>query len=266
MLTSKHILYLIGLQGISPFVLDSVINAALAYAMYRKSNELSLWRFPQPLAGDFAITTIVQCIITWLLVGIFVRRDIRVENISTIDLKGKYNFANRHMRQLPLNFRNKKKLWLTVKSILILIILTSIIFLLPSMIILGVIALNDYNADGKLTWEHMVIAKAVFGGSMALFINPLTAFFTLCSKSVAFRTSVALKNQMNEEDETETPDAEDVEDGYGVLIVRNGQNVSSSQSASSITTSNSMIYGMNIDEDGAAFETVVQIEINDEHL
>lgn len=280
MITSKQVIYLLLLQTFFPFLLDSGINAAIAYAMYNTTNDpLSLWLFPQPLAGDLFVTTLVQCILTWILVGIFVRRDIRVGNISTIELDGKYNLTNNsyhyqykyqtfvlfHMRQLPLHFKNKKDLWLTAKSIIILILLSSIIFVIPSLIILAAIALNDKNVDGKLTWKHMIIAKAVFGGSMALFINPLTAFLALCSNSVAHRTSFSVKNPIIEEEETQNLEEveEEMDDENDIFAVKNELSLSQNNDQN-INKNNSKMFGMDNDEN--IFDTVVQMEITDEHL
>lgn len=87
-LTAYQIFYIFILDGIGAFVLSGAINFAIAYAMYTTQNldkhPIRLFQLPNTLAGDAAVTIIVQCIITWLIELILVNRDIKSGHVQPI--------------------------------------------------------------------------------------------------------------------------------------------------------------------------------------
>ncbi|KAK3825223.1 MAG: hypothetical protein J3Q66DRAFT_102436 [Benniella sp.] len=67
-LTTRHVLYLVIMHCIGAMILDGGINFGLATAMYKKAKDpVALWPLPNTLAGDAAVTIIIQQALTWIL-------------------------------------------------------------------------------------------------------------------------------------------------------------------------------------------------------
>ncbi|KAG0053404.1 hypothetical protein BGZ83_001170 [Gryganskiella cystojenkinii] len=67
-LNTRHIIYLIFMHLIGACILDTGINFGIAVAMYKLSEQgVALWHLPQSLAGDAAVTIILQQLLTWTL-------------------------------------------------------------------------------------------------------------------------------------------------------------------------------------------------------
>ncbi|KAK0743268.1 hypothetical protein B0T18DRAFT_448026 [Schizothecium vesticola] len=73
-------LYIFLVDGLGAALLSGAINFALAYAMYvtppPTAAPIRLWQLPSTLAGDAAVTIIVQNLITWCLELALVNRDL----------------------------------------------------------------------------------------------------------------------------------------------------------------------------------------------
>ncbi|KAG0269741.1 hypothetical protein BGZ95_001956 [Linnemannia exigua] len=77
-LTSRHIAYLGIMHMLGAMVLDGVINFALATAMYKgTSNPVMIWPLPNTLAGEAAVTIIIQTTLTWFLDRLAVAGDLK---------------------------------------------------------------------------------------------------------------------------------------------------------------------------------------------
>ncbi|UKZ74880.1 hypothetical protein TrVFT333_002550 [Trichoderma virens FT-333] len=75
--TGHQLFYIFGLDGIGALILSGGINFAIAYAMYtRQTKPIRLWQLPNTLAGDAAVTMIIQCIITWFVELFILRYDL----------------------------------------------------------------------------------------------------------------------------------------------------------------------------------------------
>lgn len=75
-LTRWHIFYIFGMQGLGSMVLDAGINYALHLLIFARG--AALWAFvPATLAGDFAMTAIVQCAMTWVIASQLQFLDVR---------------------------------------------------------------------------------------------------------------------------------------------------------------------------------------------
>ncbi|KAI8357524.1 hypothetical protein B0O80DRAFT_485522 [Mortierella sp. GBAus27b] len=67
-LTTRHVVYLVFMHCIGAMILDGGINFGLATAMYKNTKDpVALWPLPNTLAGDAAVTIIIQQILTWIL-------------------------------------------------------------------------------------------------------------------------------------------------------------------------------------------------------
>ncbi|KAM0331301.1 hypothetical protein ACHAQA_002971 [Verticillium albo-atrum] len=87
-LSTHQFIYLFILDGLGALILSGGINFAIAYAMYTTQdltkNPIRLFQLPNTLAGDAAVTIVLQCIITWLIEAILVNRDLRKGGIRPI--------------------------------------------------------------------------------------------------------------------------------------------------------------------------------------
>lgn len=208
-LTKKQKAYVFGLQGIGPMIVDGALNGIIAWQI-TKEEDLSLWSMPMPLAGDLFVTTIIQSILTWLLVGIFVRNDIRINNITPIMIQsndaecnqsqGIFIYLKNNMIQYPIFPLTKDLSIKIVFSTFLYTMLNIFLFAIPSLIILGIIQLADNDIDDKLDVNDIIIAKAVYGGVMGLFMTPIAAICTLIAyeskaSSSAPTVSVEVKSE-----------------------------------------------------------------------
>ncbi|CCG81974.1 Putative uncharacterized protein [Taphrina deformans PYCC 5710] len=86
--TKHQIFYVFIMNGLGAFVISGGINLAIAYGMYAHedldSNPIRLFRLPNTLSGDAAVTLFVQCIITWLITMISVSGDLRRGKVQPI--------------------------------------------------------------------------------------------------------------------------------------------------------------------------------------
>ncbi|KAG0201944.1 hypothetical protein BGX28_005388 [Mortierella sp. GBA30] len=77
-LTTRHVVYLVVMHMIGAMVLDGGINFGLATAMYKNTKDpIALWPLPNTLAGDAAVTIIIQQTLTWILDRLAVGGDLK---------------------------------------------------------------------------------------------------------------------------------------------------------------------------------------------
>ncbi|KAG0347893.1 hypothetical protein BG004_006612 [Podila humilis] len=77
-LTTRHVLYLVFMHMIGAMILDGSINFGLATAMYKGTKDpISIWPLPNTLAGDAAVTIIIQTTLTWILDRLAVGGDLK---------------------------------------------------------------------------------------------------------------------------------------------------------------------------------------------
>lgn len=75
-MTARQGLWLLVLQCLGAAVLDFAINLLIHWAVYNNDDPIHLWELPNSIAGDFAVTLIVQTILTWLIGGVVAYRDL----------------------------------------------------------------------------------------------------------------------------------------------------------------------------------------------
>ncbi|KAL8392102.1 hypothetical protein RB595_002334 [Gaeumannomyces hyphopodioides] len=76
--TLRQWLYILGPHGLGAMLISGGINVVIAWAMYVHSGKLALlWALPTTVAGDAAVTIIAQCVVTWMVEMLLVRRDLR---------------------------------------------------------------------------------------------------------------------------------------------------------------------------------------------
>lgn len=87
-LTGHQMFYLFFLDGIGAMILSGGVNFALAYVMYTTQdttkNPIRLFQLPNTLAGDAAVTIIIQCILTWFVEMGLVSYDLSNRSVQPI--------------------------------------------------------------------------------------------------------------------------------------------------------------------------------------
>ncbi|KAJ3018189.1 hypothetical protein HKX48_003051 [Thoreauomyces humboldtii] len=82
-MTTRQKIYIVFMHSIGAGILDAVINSAIAYAMYAHSASY-LWDFPNTLAGDAAVTVIIQNTLTWVIDGALTHNDVRKGTVKPL--------------------------------------------------------------------------------------------------------------------------------------------------------------------------------------
>ncbi|KAJ3149589.1 hypothetical protein HDU89_003642 [Geranomyces variabilis] len=84
-LTLRQTLYIILMHSLGAGILDAAINFVIAYAMYY-NQEARLWNMPNTIAGDAAVTVLIQGVLTWVIDGALTHQDCRKGTVAPIAL------------------------------------------------------------------------------------------------------------------------------------------------------------------------------------
>ncbi|CAI6097319.1 unnamed protein product [Clonostachys chloroleuca] len=88
--TWNQIFYIFILDGLGGMILSGGINFAIAYVMYTvpdlTGKPIRLFELPNTLAGDAAVTIIVQCLITWFIESALVATDLAKQGVQPLYL------------------------------------------------------------------------------------------------------------------------------------------------------------------------------------
>ncbi|EKJ79307.1 hypothetical protein NXS19_002743 [Fusarium pseudograminearum] len=86
--TGHQLFYVFGLDGVGAMLLSGGVNFALAYPMYTTQdttkNPIRLFQLPNTLAGDAAVTIIIQCILTWFVEMGLVSYDLSKRSVQPV--------------------------------------------------------------------------------------------------------------------------------------------------------------------------------------
>lgn len=86
--TYHQLFYIFVLDGIGGMILSGGVNFALAYVMYTTQDTVKhpirLFQLPNTLAGDAAVTIIIQCILTWFVEKGLVTYDLSRRSVQPI--------------------------------------------------------------------------------------------------------------------------------------------------------------------------------------
>ncbi|KAK3316213.1 hypothetical protein B0H66DRAFT_285084 [Apodospora peruviana] len=205
-MTGYQFFYVFILDGLGAMILSGGINFAIAYAMYTSvdttSHQIRLFQLPNTLAGDAAVTIILQNIITWLIELVLVNRDLAKGTVApigfipqpTVRLLRWFMFLDRNTESTtPGSFAHW--FYFLVSQILRAFIVAVISFVLlwaPSvgiLMTLGTKSGSDYVYER--TWTPEVF-KLILGGVLALLQTPLFALFWLLRAGWALRTNEVL--------------------------------------------------------------------------
>ncbi|KIJ46011.1 hypothetical protein M422DRAFT_29433 [Sphaerobolus stellatus SS14] len=213
-LTRKHVLYLLGLHGVGAAVLDAAVNFIFACLMYRTtSKEIRIWSLPKnTIAGDLGVTVVIQSMLTTLIVGAMVRRDIRAKRIEPFafpwpatNMQDKRSSDNWFMKALgflsPSETKYHRNVFCSMLHSLSMTLLRGFLISVPYFLILWPLTIaliappyGGINLHG--TWIPEII-KAIFGGVLGLIQTPLIAALILgAPSSIKHRRPANLKWSM----------------------------------------------------------------------
>ncbi|KAI1490203.1 hypothetical protein F5X96DRAFT_637346 [Biscogniauxia mediterranea] len=168
------------------------------YSSQADNKPIRLFQFPNTLAGDAAVTVIIQCLITWLIEVIIVNRDLKKGGVQPIGFLPEPKW--RWLRWFMLMDRKKQThtvrsfvhwlafLWSQVIRALIVAVVFFPFVWGPSI---GFLALTGQYHDGDWWYETVwtpEIFKLVQGAVLGLLTTPLMVMFWLA------RCGWALKN------------------------------------------------------------------------
>ncbi|RNJ53109.1 hypothetical protein D7B24_002332 [Verticillium nonalfalfae] len=211
-LSAHQFIYLFLLDGLGALVLSGGINFAIAYAMYTTQNltknPIRLFQLRNTLAGDAALSIVLQCVITWLLEALLVNRDLRKGGIRPIGFVAEPTSASlRWLLMLdsekPSSGGEKPSKRASVKrgaaSLLqqaprvFVIILASFALCWPASV--GILLAVGEKRGGdwffEATWTPQIF-KGVLGGVLALLTTPLMAGYWLVREGWRLKRGGAL--------------------------------------------------------------------------
>ncbi|RFU74609.1 hypothetical protein TARUN_7623 [Trichoderma arundinaceum] len=212
--TGHQLFYIFGLDGIGALALSGGVNFAIAYgkqypvslalntyianhnraAMYTTQDTVKrpirLWQLPNTLAGDAAVTIIVQCIITWFVELFILRYDLRQHSVQPIGFIPQpihpwlrlFFFLPRDSTAEP---RKEPRPWSFLE--LIQQALRGFSFAVVSFLLLWPIFMGVLTAFGRKEGADYVyhdkwlpqVFKLILGGVLGLLTTPLMAMFWL---------------------------------------------------------------------------------------
>ncbi|KAI0004390.1 hypothetical protein F4779DRAFT_74067 [Xylariaceae sp. FL0662B] len=211
--TAHQLFYIFILDGVGAFILSAAINFAIAYAMYghedTSARPIRLWQFPNTLAGDAAVTIIVQCLITWHIELIIVNRDLRKGGVHPIGFIPEPK--NRLIRWFMFLDRDEETHrvrsflhWLTflISQVLRALLVAVVFFPLVWGPSIGFLVLtgrrdgNDWYYDQVWTPQYF---KLVQGGALGLLTTPLMVMFWLTRCGWALKNNATHPEQSSDE-------------------------------------------------------------------
>ncbi|KAI1499939.1 hypothetical protein F5X99DRAFT_263587 [Biscogniauxia marginata] len=202
--TTHQIFYIFILDGIGAAVLSGGINFAVAYAMYftqDATKPIRLFQFPNTLAGDAAVTVIIQCLITWHIELLIVNRDLKKGGVQPIGFLPEpkwswlrwFMFLDREEQTHPVRSFVHWLLFLwsqIIRALLVAVVVFPFIWG-PS---LGFLVLVGRKSQGDWWYEKVWIPeifKLVQGAVLGLLTTPLMVMFWLARCGWALRNNEA---------------------------------------------------------------------------
>ncbi|KAH8670686.1 hypothetical protein BGZ61DRAFT_363307 [Ilyonectria robusta] len=205
--TNHQIFYVFIMAGIGGMIISGGINFGLAYVMYTTQNTvlnpIYLFQLPNTLAGDAAVTIIIQCIITWFMEKGLVAHDLSRRGVQPIGFISKPTrpWQRRLFFLPPLGYDEAIDAeakgepqakavapdFLTILGSVVqhalrgfLIAIVSFFLLWPAtvgiLIAFGKSTGGDYIYDDR--WVPQIF-KGILGGLLGLLTTPLMALFWL---------------------------------------------------------------------------------------
>ncbi|KAK2045446.1 hypothetical protein LZ31DRAFT_553350, partial [Colletotrichum somersetense] len=191
-LSGRQIFYIFGLDGIGAAILSGGINFAIAYGMYSTQNvdlhPIRLFQLPNTLAGDAAVTILIQTAVTWFIELVLVEHDMKNGAVRPIDfVREPSRPLLRWLMLLDQNqaTRSKSRAGSLAGHAVRIALMFVLSFLLLWPASIGILTTvgerkggGDWDWYFKREWAPQVF-KGVFGGLLALLTTPAIASFWL---------------------------------------------------------------------------------------
>jgi hypothetical protein len=180
------------MHWIGAMILDGGINFGLATAMYKKTKDpVALWPLPNTLAGDAAVTIIIQQVLTWILDRFAVSGDLNKGLVAPLRMPKDANavvrwFVGLDQIEVHTTLSNKIKYNLRFHGarIAVLILVTFVLYWPITIGILSGLKIHgigkDYSDLGGdfNTWPLPEIFKGVFGFAVGM-TTPFVSYIAL---------------------------------------------------------------------------------------
>ncbi|KAK5816415.1 hypothetical protein F5H01DRAFT_340810 [Linnemannia elongata] len=188
-LTTRHIVYLIFMHTIGAMILDAGINFGLATAMYKNNkNPVYIWPLPNTLAGDMAVTIIIQQTLTWILDRLAVRGDLKKGLVAPLRMPSDASSLVRWFVGLEdVKAAGKTGLVFHFKRVAVYVVATFLIYWPITIGILyglksghvGAGVADETRAAGEFNlWPFPQIFKGVYSAALGL-TTPFVSYVTL---------------------------------------------------------------------------------------
>ncbi|RMJ08864.1 hypothetical protein BHE90_000660 [Fusarium euwallaceae] len=197
--TGHQMFYLFFLDGIGAMILSGGVNFALAYVMYTTQdttkNPIRLFQLPNTLAGDAAVTIIIQCILTWFVEMGLVSYDLSNRSVQPIGfipepsaplLRWLFYLPPSKSEETPEEDEPKSKIGLVLSSIVqqalrgfMLAVLGFLLLWGPSI---GILTVFGVRSGGDFLYQDRWVPQAfkgILGGVLGLLTTPPMAAFWL---------------------------------------------------------------------------------------
>lgn len=158
------------------------------------TSPIRVWQFPNTLAGDTAVTIIIQCLVTWFIESAILKGDLRGNKVEPLRLQALPRPESRLLRWLFLLDDDRAAAHCTgngPKGFIAFVVaqaLRALLLAVPSVLILWPPSIGALLSLGSTrhgndpvfepTWGPEIF-KGVLGGVLGLLTTPLNAIFWL---------------------------------------------------------------------------------------
>ncbi|KAG0344188.1 hypothetical protein BG004_004665 [Podila humilis] len=192
-LTARHVAYLIIMHTIGAMILDFGFNFGLATAMYKSANEgIYLWPLPKTLAGDAAVTIIIQQFLTWFLDRLAVRGDLKKGLVAPLRMPQSASrvlcwfVGLEHANKVHKSFGARMRHFFNfhIKRVAVICVVSFILYWPITVGVLTVLRNNGIGPDdgshhGDFSrWPFPQLYKGIYGAALGM-TTPFTSYIAL---------------------------------------------------------------------------------------
>lgn len=159
-MTSAHRRYLVLEQGVGAGVFNTILNAGIAWALFRTLPSVPLWG-SQSIAGDTFATCFVLPLLTCLIVTRLAHREVDRGRLPTPSWSRRTHAT---LGRLPTT---------TGRRALVFGAVSMLLFAPPTCAVLALLGTTDLGLTQFITF------KAIFAGGLAAIVTPIIAWCAL---------------------------------------------------------------------------------------
>jgi len=186
-LDTRQWIYVAVLQGVGAGLVDLGLNYLVGYATYQKfiSSTVPVWGWPNLIGGQVIVETLVESLLTWLIVGTMTSLDIRNGRVAPLVQVDLPRFLAKLETKDLLNCKSSsgcKRRCAEFGRVLLSGLkyagINILIFSIPTVCILMIIEA----AKGPFTGLDTIWISAIYGALLGVFITPLVAVCALVQR------------------------------------------------------------------------------------